>query len=270
MTFYLFGIAFTAGVSDHLDQEKASIAEGGEGHEMLLYFGTVDRSILTLFMAMSGGNDWAIYYSSLLPLPNHFRMAFLLFITFSTFAVVNIVTGVFVESALAANQTDRDVLVHEETEKRKEFLAKMQELFEEMDEDARGTITFDEFEAKLGDDRVIAYFSAMKLDVSDAVVLFRLLDYDQSDEISIEEFVIGCYKLQGESRSLDTKIMQYEMRFLQEAFTNMMESIVDIRNRLDSADSYSQTPKADANTQAVRTAATPQGTPTPNGNAPEF
>merc|ERR1712232_372123 len=89
-----------------------------------------------------------------------------------------------------------------------------------------------EFESKLGDERVVAYFNAMKLDVSDAVMLFRMLDYDQSDEISIDEFVVGCYKLQGESRSLDMKIMQYEVRFLQEAFTTFGHRMDSIDKRV--------------------------------------
>merc|ERR1719424_2551699 len=94
----------------------------------------------------------------------------------------------------------------------------MRQLFIEMDENEEGTINLEEFEKKLADDRVIAYFNAMKLDVSEACVLFRLLDYDQSGEIGIEEFLEGCYRFQGESRSLDMKIMQYEVRFLQESF----------------------------------------------------
>merc|ERR1719262_202234 len=101
-----------------------------------------------------------------------------------------------------------------------------------MDEDEKGTISFEEFESKLGDERVIAYFNAMKLDASDAVVLFRLLDYDQSDEISIEEFVVGCYKLQGESRSLDMKILQYEVRYLQESFQTFFEIVSEINQKL--------------------------------------
>eukprot|EP00969_Alexandrium_andersonii_P242565 10713894-Alexandrium_andersonii.AAC.1 len=29
------------------------------------YFGSLDKSVLALFMAMSGGKDWATYYESL-------------------------------------------------------------------------------------------------------------------------------------------------------------------------------------------------------------
>merc|ERR1712087_935355 len=99
-----------------------------------------------------------------------------------------------------------------------EFLRMMKDIFEEMDDDKTGCISIDEFEKRLDDERVIAYFNALKLDVSDARTLFTLLDYDQSGEIAVDEFLAGCHKLKGESRSLDIAIMQYEIRWLKEAF----------------------------------------------------
>jgi hypothetical protein len=181
-------------------------------------FGSIDQSILSLFMSMSGGNDWSQYYDALVGLPLYYRIAYLVFIAFCLFAVINIVTGVFVEAALQANIKDKDIIVHEELQSKKAYLESMQELFEDMDEDGKGTISLHEFEDKLQDERVIAYFNVLKLDVSDARVLFHLIDNDHSDEIGIDEFLEGCYKLQGESRSLDMKIMQSEVHFLQEHF----------------------------------------------------
>jgi Ca2+-binding EF-hand superfamily protein len=198
--------------------------------DLILYFGTIDRSVLSLFQAMSGGNDWSAFYDPLLALPLYYAYGFLLFIAFALFAVVNIVTGVFVESALQANIKDKDIVVHEELQSKKAYLQSMQELFEEMDEDGKGTISLVEFEGKLSDEKVIAYFNVLKLDVTDARTLFKLLDWDNSDEVGIDEFLDGCYKLQGESRSLDMKIMQYEVQFLQERMTKVQDTMNDIRD----------------------------------------
>jgi len=209
LTFYIFGVGFTSAVSDHLDKKEKWGHE--DNQEMIKYFGTVDQSIISLFQAMSGGNDWAAYYDSMADLPIWYRFAFLMFIVFCTFAVVNIVTGVFVESALQSNMKDRDIVVHEELHQKKQYLETMSEIFEEMDEEGNGTISLKEFEDKLMDERVIAYFNVLKLDVSDARVLFQLIDDDHSDEILVDEFLDGCYKLQGDARSLDIKIMQLEV-----------------------------------------------------------
>jgi len=66
--------------------------------------------------------------------------------------------------------------------------------------------------------------------VSDAATLFRLLDHDNSGQINIHEFITGCYKLQGESRSLDMKIMQLEIQNLQESVENISIIVGDIRD----------------------------------------
>jgi hypothetical protein len=228
MTFYVFGVAFTSAVTDYLDTPEKWRDE--ENELLCFQFGTIDKAFLSLFMSMSGGNDWSAYYETLVVLPPWYRFGFLMFIIFCLFAVVNIVTGVFVESALQSNVKDRDIVVHEELQTKKQYLQAMQEIFEEMDEDGKGTISLCEFEDKLQDERVIAYFNVLKLDVSDAVILFQLLDGDQSDEVGIDEFLEGCYKLQGESRSLDMKIMQYEVRFLKDHFKELTGAFEHLYN----------------------------------------
>merc|ERR1712056_110644 len=71
-----------------------------------------------------------------------------------------------------------------------------------------------------------------QLDVSDAQMLFKLLDRDHSNEVSIDEFVNGCYKLQGALRSMDVKIMQCEVKALYDSVANFDLVIADIRDAL--------------------------------------
>merc|ERR1711972_181540 len=213
--FFIFGVCFTTATI--LTMETAAMYSSPKYMLLVSNFGTLDKSVLSLYMAMSGGNDWGVYYDALMPLDFHYRVLFLFFMTFSLFAVVNIVMGVFVDSAVQSNHRDREFAVREELEHKKSYLESMKFIFEEMDADGTGHISLREFESKLGDERVIAYFNALKLDVSDARTLFSLLDHDQSDAVSIHEFLSGCYKLQGESRSLDVKIMQCEVKFVKES-----------------------------------------------------
>eukprot|EP00440_Ansanella_granifera_P055394 gb/GFBE01060051.1/.p1 GENE.gb/GFBE01060051.1/~~gb/GFBE01060051.1/.p1 ORF type:complete len:617 (+),score=117.16 gb/GFBE01060051.1/:1-1851(+) len=232
LMFYIFGITFVAGATGYLDtSDKWNDPDNGD---LVVFFGTLDRAFVALYMAMSGGNDWVVYYEALALTGNIYHFLFLLFITFAIFAVVNIVTGVFVDSALQSNHVDQAMLIQEELEVKKAKLASMKEVFENLDEDGTGTFTIDEFENRLRDERVQAYFSTLKLDVGDAKALFRLLDYDQSNEITIDEFVEGCSQLQGEARSLDAKIMQFELKFLKEA----MCDVTSMLRQLTAADDF--------------------------------
>lgn len=73
-----------------------------------------------------------------------------------------------------------------------------------------------------------AYFISLKLNVSEAKHLFNLVDFDQSGEVTIQEFVEGCYQLQGEATAIDTKIMQCEVKFLTESVAHLGDRINDL------------------------------------------
>merc|ERR1719253_1777758 len=104
MMFFIFGITITAGVVSYMESDGAGRWQEKVDPLLMQYFGTVDRSILSLYMAMSGGKDWGEYYVVLEDLPMQTRFVFLFFISFALFAVVNIVTGIFVETAMLSNQ----------------------------------------------------------------------------------------------------------------------------------------------------------------------
>eukprot|EP00747_Dinoflagellata_sp_TGD_P223838 gnl/TRDRNA2_/TRDRNA2_95659_c0_seq1.p1 gnl/TRDRNA2_/TRDRNA2_95659_c0~~gnl/TRDRNA2_/TRDRNA2_95659_c0_seq1.p1 ORF type:complete len:176 (+),score=44.86 gnl/TRDRNA2_/TRDRNA2_95659_c0_seq1:35-529(+) len=49
----------------------------------------------------------------------------------------------------------------------------------------------------------MSYFQAIQLDVSDAAFIYRLIDVDQSESVSIEEFCVGVHRLRGPAKCLD-------------------------------------------------------------------
>eukprot|EP00929_Paragymnodinium_shiwhaense_P054357 TRINITY_DN27239_c0_g2_i1.p1 TRINITY_DN27239_c0_g2~~TRINITY_DN27239_c0_g2_i1.p1 ORF type:complete len:712 (-),score=180.93 TRINITY_DN27239_c0_g2_i1:330-2465(-) len=216
MLFYVFGIGITSGVTDFLSSyvDDGILPDELTADDVVLlsaFFGRLDSSMHSLFTAMSGGRDWVEYYDVLRLLPIWYRLLFLLFISFSVFAVVNVVTGVFVESAIQTSGSDKEAIIKEELDSKFRYLQNMQEVFMEMDADGTGGITLDEFQEHLGDQRVIAYFNSLKLDVSDATMLFRLLDSDNSGSVDVEEFLDGCQRLKGEARSLDIASLKLEL-----------------------------------------------------------
>lgn len=148
----------------------------------------------------------------------------------SIFAVVNIVTGVFVDCAMHANKSDTTVMLHEELDSKRDWLKKLRDIFDEIDDDDTGCINLDELERNLTDERVAAYLHALKLDVNDARMMFTLLDYDQSGHITVEEFLDGCYKLQGESRTFDLAVMRYEVKWVQRSLTTVLQSIQELKS----------------------------------------
>jgi len=225
VTFYIFAITFTAATITHLDKTSSWSSEGTK--DLREFYGSVDKSMLSLYMAMSGGNDWGMAYHALEPLSGPYQVFFLLFITFAIFAVLNIVTGVFVDTAMSSNSGgDRQIMMHEALEGKKQYLQTLRTIFEEMDDDGGGTISLPEFEEGLNDEKVKAFFSALKLDVTDARSFFKLFDKEQEDQITLDEFLEGCYKLQGYSRSLDTRQLQRQLDILCDSVASLRAALV--------------------------------------------
>lgn len=222
LLLYVFGIAITTHTYTYISSQEPS---SHDERAMALHtsFGTLDKSMLSLFQAMTGGRDWGEFYDEVSILGLKDRALFWLFLSFSVFAVMNAVAAVFVESTMQSSQTDRELLIKEQIRDAQKYQNQMVDIFEEMDADGTGTISLREFMLHLDDDRVRAYFQTLKLDVSDAATLFRLLDTDNSGTVEIEEFIEGCQVLKGEARSLDLRFLRFEMQALRRDVQHLLK-----------------------------------------------
>merc|ERR1719191_1749559 len=98
---------------------------------------------------------------------------------------MNVITGIFVESALESAQKEKD----------NEFSNTAREMFCHTDEDASGQVSWNEFQKHMDDPEFRDYVRRLGIDPRDAKLLFKLLDNDQSGEIDIEELLVGMVRL---------------------------------------------------------------------------
>merc|ERR1712192_143744 len=84
----------------------------------------------------------------------------------------------------------------------------------------------DDFETVVADQKMVAYWNALGLDITDAKSLFVLLDRDHTGTIDIEEFLVGMLRLKGGARSLDMAKLQMEVEWMVEAMERL---IIDTR-----------------------------------------
>mmetsp|Transcript_62704 Transcript_62704/g.127741 ORF Transcript_62704/g.127741 Transcript_62704/m.127741 type:complete len:243 (+) Transcript_62704:2-730(+) len=146
---------------------------------------------------------------------------FLFFVFFMVFGVLNVVVGMFVETASAVAQRDHDVVVENEISRVQEYSENIKEFFTQADKDKSGELTWEEFSEHLKDERVKAYFASLELDVSQAKMLFHLLDIDGTGGIGVDEFVGGCMRLKGLARSIDVNMMIFEMDKMMSTVTTL-------------------------------------------------
>jgi len=98
-------------------------------------------------------------------------------------------------------------LVKYEIARMESYTHRIKTFFDEADVDKSGTLSWEEFEAHLRNNKVKAYFQALELDVSQAHILFQLLDTDNSNSVGLDEFLDGCLRLKGQARGIDMNLL---------------------------------------------------------------
>merc|ERR1712232_1294111 len=117
-------------------------------------FGYVGTATLTLFQSVSGGEDWGTFFVQMEKVGAAYAGVYIFFIAFYLIAVWNIVTSLFVNSALQMTIPDIETI---QMEKRWQDLRDARDitivLSEELDRDHSGTISKGEIEEVLCNER---------------------------------------------------------------------------------------------------------------------
>jgi len=224
--FMVFGIFFTAGATTYMRLN-------GEDEALSHYYGGLFKSMATLYMSISGGMDWENAAQPLSKLARSYSVVFYGYLTFSIFAMLNVVSAVFIDNTIQRSKNDRDFVVQTEMEGKRDFLNSMDKVFDELDPDRSGTIRLFELQNHIMDPQVNAYFRAIDLNVFKVAKLFQLMDKDGSGDIDKKEFTQGCARLRGDAKELDVAILQLEMRQLAGMSASIRDLVVQLGEHLD-------------------------------------
>lgn len=229
MIMYCFGVLITQAVVDYALIEDVDIAP-----ELVQWWGSLMLSMYSLFKVISGGISWHDVVLPLETIGPTSAALFVVYVAFTHFAVLNVVTGVFCQSAIESAQRDQDFASSQLISRKKEVVAELRKLFGKVDEDCSGSITSDEFEVLLQDEGVQSYFAALELDASDASMLFTLLDTDRTEDLCVDEFVLGCLRMRGGAKGVDIARLLYENKRLMKGIDRFAEHVEKRLTRIDS------------------------------------
>lgn len=165
-----------------------------------LYYSSLARTILSLLHCITGG-DWFNYLRPLIGASWVFVVLFSLYIVFIVLGALNILTGIFCEAAMCIK--DRDHVIDQHMSDSEGFLEDMVGLFMEADTDKRGTLNWPTLQKYFTQERVIHFFLANELDISDVRLVFELLDKNEDGDIDAFEFAFGCLNMRGQAKALD-------------------------------------------------------------------
>eukprot|EP00931_Biecheleriopsis_adriatica_P068992 TRINITY_DN4287_c0_g1_i2.p1 TRINITY_DN4287_c0_g1~~TRINITY_DN4287_c0_g1_i2.p1 ORF type:complete len:608 (-),score=92.37 TRINITY_DN4287_c0_g1_i2:105-1889(-) len=234
LIFYTLGIAFTQAAVDHCRQQATEGFDLDDAvpvcssSQLERYWFSVPRSVFSLFMALTNGVSWIELAEPLQEMSLAWVFVFVFYLTFSFFAVLNVITGVFCHTAIETANSDKEFAVMLQLANKKNYVEGIKKIFHEIDGSGTTNINLHEFERKLRDERLSAYLESIDIDTGDAWVLFSLIDKDASGFIDVEEFVEGCLQLRGPAKAIHVAKMSFENRSMRHMLRTMDDTLAKL------------------------------------------
>jgi len=178
-------------------------------------YGTTYRAMYTLYEITFAGN-WPTNVRPILERVSHaFVIFYFLYITIIVFAVIRVISAIFLKDTLDEANNDAQHLVLDRLRKRAEYVERMEGVFNAIvdDDGESGTLTEKRLAEILANPKVKAYFSTLEIDVQEGAALFHLLANGRG-EISLDDFISGIMRCKGPARAIDTFALQNDVKQL--------------------------------------------------------
>jgi len=182
---------------------------------------------------MTGGKNWGEVVRPLFEISSVYGALFLVFISMCYFGLLNVVTAIFVDSAMQSQQHYKDLMIQENALKKEVYSEHLKELFHKIDIDGSGCINGDEMEFVLSDQNLFEYLDSMDIFANDARTLFSLLDYQDRGVVNIDEFCEGCLRLKGEAKAFDIHFMIYNNERSQRRLDEIVDRLSILLDQLE-------------------------------------
>ncbi|CAJ1364859.1 unnamed protein product [Effrenium voratum] len=219
LIIFLFGLIFTDITSEYLARDAHERTEVTEGF-LKSRFGGLQASMHTLYASITGGLTWIEARDALAEISDIWGFLFEAYIAFCLFAVLNVMTGVFCQSAMDSAEKDHELVLQNVVQEKAKYFRAVRRLFTQLDKNADGDVTAAEFELAINDPSLRSVFDALEINAADAWALFQQLDSDGNHHVDVDEFLEGCMLLKGPARSIDVVCIKRDVAGLRMRIDN--------------------------------------------------
>merc|ERR1740121_91829 len=153
-------------------------------------------------------------------------------------AVIGVIMGVFTQETFRAADSDDQLMLRRMANEAKSHRVKMKALFQKMTKATRNSedanVDLALFEHVLKNPAMRFWLQAMDYDVSDASLIFYLIDEDGDGTLTADELIEGMASLKGGARNIDVKMLMRQSRFgrLQEQARRNLDIRMSVANAL--------------------------------------
>lgn len=177
--------------------------------EMRQYYGNFMRTLYTMFEITFSGSWPARVRPVTSKVSGWYAIPFLSYIALVVFAVIKIVTALFLKETLHSAANDADMMLEDSERVSKAYQNKIEGLFRLADNDGDGLLTLEEFMETMNLRSVQHYLKILDVTVNDSRILFDILD-DGDGLVTITEFCQGISKLRGHVKPIDFVTLRQE------------------------------------------------------------
>jgi Ca2+-binding EF-hand superfamily protein len=215
-----------------------------EMHQKLFeYFGTFTRCVLSMFELTLA--NWPPVTRLLSEEVSEWFMFFCLVHKLTIgFAVMGVITGVILQETFKVAATDDYIMVRQKKRTADVTKKKMTQLFNALDTQGDGELELEEFESIAQDPEVKTWLASMDIETDDLECLFRLIDFDNSGSIGVEEMIQRIPRIKGAARSIDVLVMRTKLNEVM----GMVEKLLGLKqqklDRVNLGGSYKVVPNA--------------------------
>lgn len=231
LVFYLFSVVITQMVLDHCRHLVVDATTGQTMCPQLLqkFWGSVPESMLTLFMAITNGLSWD---DAIRPLRDVSYVAVFLvviYVTIAVFAILNVVTGAFCNTAIESAHADKEVATIKQVRSKDQQVEALRQIFYEIDNSNQKSVNFEDMIEAISTGELASFMEAMGISTDDIRTLCTLLDADKNGRIDLDEFVSGCMQLHGPAKSLQLAKMSFENKLQREELKHLTQEIEKLK-----------------------------------------
>jgi hypothetical protein len=200
---YLFALVITSAVGDWISDQDGELPP-----RMLDLYGSVARTMATLFMSITGGEPWD---SLVLPLKSMswiWHWAFLAYVFIMIIGLFNKVSALYVDGLLHVSALDRAVVMGHHSMGERSKLMEMKELLQK--DNYNNKISYRNLMKVLRDAQGSKGLRSIGLDVYVAKALFRLLDTEDRDSVDVDEYIDSLRNISGNATNMHQATIVYQ------------------------------------------------------------
>jgi len=229
LMMYIFGLVFLQAVTGYLEESSATHIDEDSVNLIRTYWSSVLQATVSLYMAITGGCDWEQLAKPLKDAGGHYYFLFLFYISFAAIAVLNVLTGMFVDAAMKVSDNEDGSVLAEIMEKEREIFVNFERLFVRKGAPRRtGLIKWRQLHESRNTPEVKDFLKCLEITMDDAKKVYKMME--QNGSVKFEEFLIGCSKAKDDIKALDTVAMTCDH---QRAHTQMSVLMQYIQERFD-------------------------------------